>query len=118
MASTSFSARCEGWWERSRLVASVPSLQLGTMSRTSRRARARVSTVAFCRRSRPVDTSAWLRKERSNRTLWPTITAPPRNSRKDGSMAPVVGASATMRSLIPVRAVMNGGMRWSGFTSV
>ncbi len=81
-------ARWDGWWGSRRVAARVPSLQFGTMSRTSRRARARVSTVALARRSRPVATRAWSRKERSKRRLWPTSTAPPRNSRKEGSIVP------------------------------
>ena len=118
MASTSVSARWDGWWGRWSDAARVPSLQFGTMSRTRRRARARVSTVALAIRSRPVDSRAWLRKERSKRTLCPTTTAPPRNSRNDGSISPTRGASATMASLMPVSAVMKGGIRSSGRTNV
>ena len=52
------------------------------------RASARVSTVGLARGSRPVATRAWSRKETSNRRLWPTSTAPPTNSRKEGSISP------------------------------
>ena len=45
-------------------------------------------------------------------------TAAPTNSRKEGSISPTRGASATMASLMPVSAVMNGGMRSSGRTKV
>src|SRR5664280_2503914 len=83
------------------------------MSRTRRRDRARVSTVTLARRSRPVDTRAWSRNERSKRMLWPTRTAPPTNSRKDGSISPLRGASTTISSLMPVSAVMNGAIRSS-----
>ena len=118
MASTSVSARWDGWWGRPSAAARVPSLQLWTSSRTRRRARARVSTVGLASRSRPVETRAWSRNERSKRRLWPTSTDPPTNSRKDGSISPTLGASATMASLMPVSAVMNGGMRSSGLTNV
>ncbi len=100
------------------MEAKVPSRQLGTESRTSRLAIASVSTVAWASGSRPVDTSAWSRKERSKRRLWPTSTAPPTNSRNEGSISPARGASDTIASLMPVSAVMNGGIRWSGRTKV
>jgi hypothetical protein len=79
---------------------------------------ARVSTVELASGSRPVDTSAWSRKERSNLRLWPTSTAPRTNSRNEGSNSPTRGASATMASSMPVSAVMKGGMRPSGRTKV
>jgi hypothetical protein len=43
--------------------------------------------------------------------LWPTSTASPTNSSSDGNIAPGVGAPSTMASVMPVSALMNGGIR-------
>ena len=84
MASASSRARWLGRWSRRRREASVPSRQLGTSSRTRRRARAHVSTHGLASRDRPDRSRAMRRNPRSNRTLWPTITASPMNSSSVG----------------------------------
>ena len=60
-------------------------LQLRTSERTRRRLSPSVSTERFSRRPYPSRSAAAFRNERSKRTLWPTITASPMNSRNAGA---------------------------------
>ena len=53
--------------------------------------------------------SAASRNDRSNRTLWPTMTAPWTNSSNEGSTLDTGGAPSTMSSVIPVSNEMRGG---------
>ena len=118
VARASSRARWDAWWSRRRWVDSVPSLWLGTSSRSRRRDRAQVSIERLDSAGRPSALSAAFRKPRSKRTLWPTTTASPRNSRREGRTASIWGASTTMDSVIPVSTVMDGGIPQPGSTRV
>ena len=119
VARASSSARWLGWWSRRKRSARVPSLQLGTSSRTRRRARAHGVDRAVGERgaARSRSSAAW-RKPRSKRTLWPTITASPMNSSSVGSTDSMRGAGSTMAWVMPVSTVISGGMAQPGFTRV
>ena len=98
---------------------SVPRRQLGTSSRTSRRASAAVSTKLLASRSQPSRLRAALRKPMSKRTLWPTRTVPPDELDQGGQHgARCAGPTVTIASVIPVSTVMAGGMAEPGLTSV
>ena len=118
VASASSSARWVGRWSSRKRLASVPSRQLGTSSRTSRRASAAVSTSEWASRGQPSRSSAAFRKPASKRTLWPTSTVPAANSTNAGSTASTRGAGTTMAWVMPVSRVISGGMARPGFTSV
>ena len=77
-----------------------------------------MSTHRLGNGGRPEETSAAWRKRRSNRTLCPTMTAEPMNSRNAGSTASIHGAGRTMASVMPVRKVISRGIPTPGFTSV
>ena len=53
-------------------------------------------------------------KEQSNWTLCPTRTHPSTNSSKRGITSEMDGASATMRSVMPVRRTTKGSMAFPG----
>ncbi len=57
-------------------------------------------------------------KEMSKRTLWPTTTASPMNSSRDGSTDSMRGARITIASVMPVRIVISGGIAQPGSTRV
>ena len=54
----------------------------------------------------------------SKPALWATSTAPRENSRNDGSTESMVGALHTIVEVIPVSAMICGGMLRPGSTSV
>lgn len=54
----------------------------------------------------------------SKAALWATSTAPRANSQNDGSASAAVGARATIASVMPVSALISGGMPVPGWTSV
>ena len=93
------------------------SRQLGTSSRTRRRASAHVSTHRLRQRRPPGARSAASRKPRSKRTLWPTITVPEEleERREHGLDA---GRGMTIASVMPVSTVIDGGIATPGFTRV
>jgi hypothetical protein len=99
--------------------ASVASRQSGTSSLVStRRASRAVSTTRSGGHGRSSRAQAALRKPTSNGALWATSTVSSAKSRNAGSTAPIGGAEATMRSVMPVSTVISGGMPRSGSTSV
>src|SRR5215213_1396836 len=57
-------------------------------------------------------------KRRSKEALWATSTAPPRNSSRQGRTTSIGSASATIPLVMPVRALISGGIETSGLTRV
>ena len=89
----------------------MASRQSGTSSLVStRRASSAVSTTRSGGHGCPAGAQAALRKPTSNGALWATSTVSRAKSRNAGSTAPIGGAAATMRSVMPVSTVINGGM--------
>ena len=82
------------------------------------RASCTVSTTAGPGQGRPFLAQATFRNPTSNGALCATRTAPRMNSRNDGSTAPIIGASKTIASEIPVSMVICGGIFRPGSTSV
>ena len=118
VASASSSARWLGRWSSRKRLASVPSLQSGTSSRTRRRARGRVSMTVLRSAGRSLRSKAALIKPMSKPTLCPTMTASPMNSWSVGSTVSTRGALATIECVIPVRTVTLGAIALPGFISV
>ena len=114
-------ASCRARWSGAtwewKTRASEDSLWLGASSRVTRaRASRTVSRTVGPGQGVLVAAAAALRKEMSKRALWATRTASPANSRKLGSTDSIRGAEATMALVMPVKALMTGGMGTRGLT--
>src|SRR5690606_16675505 len=97
--------------------ASVASLWLGASSRvTTLRARRAVSMTWNDGHGRPCASAAALRKPMSNGELCATSTQPRANARKAGSTFRMLGAWATIASVIPVSTAMKAGTGAPGLT--
>ena len=79
---------------------------------------ASVSTFVPAQAFLPDLARAELRNARSKPTLWPTITASPRNSNKVGRTCSTLGARSTIALVMPVKTVISGGMERPGSTNV
>ena len=90
----------------------------GTSGHTTRRASRAVHTGGAGTGGYPSRSSVVFTNEKSNRALCATNTPPSRNSARSGATASIGGWSATMRSSMPVRCVMNRGIGIPGSTSV
>ncbi len=76
-----------------------------------------MSTHGFVIGAHPEARRAAAKKERSNRTLWPTMTVPALNSSNAASTGSMRGAGITIACVMPVSTVISGGIGTPGFTS-